>query len=292
MIEVRRVEPGELPEAIDFVIAQNADPARHVAYYGADAAEIRPYIEGLTPPPLQGMFVARESGRLVGVLTLEYEVALARAWIHGPQVDPPTRVDVAAKLYATAAAALPADITMHELYLDSGNEAGAAFARAHGFSLYKDVGILAFPRDALPGLPASEPLTPLRAVDHAAVIALHEQLFPNSYCPGTELVKKTAEHEPVLTAHHEGRLAGYIHLRRDVPGRLAHIEFLGVVEAFRGLGLGGALLRSALRWGFEHPAVASVSLVVEDGNTLAYDIYLRTGFVLERQSRAFRRTLD
>jgi ribosomal protein S18 acetylase RimI-like enzyme len=225
------------------------------------------------------------------VLTLEYEVSLARAWIHGPQVDPPDREGLAHRLYQTAVAALPPGITMHELYFDSRNAAGEVFALSHGFSLYKDVGILVFPRDAAGSLPPVEPLTPLRPEDQAAVIRLHEALFPNTYCPGPELVLKPGEQDQVFTAHHDGRFAGYLHVRRDIPGRLAHIEFLGVEEAVRGLGLGRRLLLGALRWGFEHPEVASVSLVVEDANERAYGIYLRAGFHLERRTRAFRRTL-
>ena len=94
---------------------------------------------------------------------------------------------------------------------------------------------------------------------------------------------KTAEHDNLfLLAELDGNLVGWVTLFRGQQEFRRHTAELGmgVLEAFRGLGIGTALLRYALEWAARHD-VEKVNLGVRASNQRAQVLYRKFGFVEE-----------
>jgi ribosomal protein S18 acetylase RimI-like enzyme len=91
-----------------------------------------------------------------------------------------------------------------------------------------------------------------------------------------------ARDEPQLVAEAAGRIVGWCDVRRETVPVYAHEGMLGmgVLEGWRGRGLGGRLIRATLaaawRAGFER-----VSLSVYGKNERAAALYRKVGFVEE-----------
>jgi RimJ/RimL family protein N-acetyltransferase len=96
-------------------------------------------------------------------------------------------------------------------------------------------------------------------------------------------ITKTAEQGNLfLLAELDGTLVGWVTLFRGGHEFRRHTAELGmgVLRAFRGLGIGTALLRYALEWAARHN-VEKVNLGVRASNQRAQALYRKFGFVEE-----------
>ena len=91
-----------------------------------------------------------------------------------------------------------------------------------------------------------------------------------------------ADHQPHFVADDGGRIVGWCDIRRETVPIYAHEGMLGmgVLDGYRGQGLGERLIRAALddarEAGYER-----VSLSVYAKNTRAAALYRKVGFVVE-----------
>lgn len=86
----------------------------------------------------------------------------------------------------------------------------------------------------------------------------------------------------MLIALAEGRLVGWVTIFRARPEFMRHTAELGmgVVRGYRGIGIGTALMDSALQWA-GHQGLEKVNLGVRAGNKRARALYRKFGFVKE-----------
>jgi ribosomal protein S18 acetylase RimI-like enzyme len=78
-------------------------------------------------------------------------------------------------------------------------------------------------------------------------------------------------------AERDGRVAGFLLVRRREPERIGHIDLLAVAPGEQRQGIGSALLASALA-GFLAAGLATAELMVSSENPSALRLYHRTGF--------------
>lgn len=86
----------------------------------------------------------------------------------------------------------------------------------------------------------------------------------------------------MLTAWADGRVIGILDLRQTIPRRKArHRVLLGmsIREAYRGRGVGRALMERALDWAKAHPDITLVTLEVYAANAPAIALYRKFGFI-------------
>ena len=91
---------------------------------------------------------------------------------------------------------------------------------------------------------------PPRPDDLRQWLPLHHGLFPGSYLSDDEITAAISDDPSlVLTAWLDGQPAGYLVAKDDTATDELYVDYLGVDPAFRGRGLGRALLLHAIRWG-------------------------------------------
>jgi ribosomal protein S18 acetylase RimI-like enzyme len=128
-------------------------------------------------------------------------------------------------------------------------------------------------------LPLGISVRPAETADLAALLALHETLFPSSYLKPSDFAEAVGDASRRLLAccAADGSLLGYLHAKDDAEQPEIYIDYLGVAPEARGQGLGGALLAAALGWG-RALGRPRASLTVREDRAAALALYERSGF--------------
>jgi ribosomal protein S18 acetylase RimI-like enzyme len=280
-VEISVVRRAELTDAhyrefATFVADRNDRPAQHIGYLGREPDDVTAELHELA-----GEFVAvfaRDGTGLVGVLGMEWDTDIERAYLLGPWGD---SADLLDRLYATARAMVPDHIADHEIFCNLANTAVLEFARRHGFGPPREQYILRFDRASLAALPqVTLPL--LTPAHHDRFAALHDRAFPNTHAPAATLLAKG---EPVRVVVEDDRLLGYVILALRPEYDDAQVEYIAVEESARGKGIGARMLTAALHVAFADDRFTHMGLVTN--NPVARRLYEKVGFVLEHEMRSF-----
>ena len=87
----------------------------------------------------------------------------------------------------------------------------------------------------------------------------------------------------LLLAEVDGILAGTTDISHDDKKRIRHVGQLGmsILKEYRGIGVGSALLQTAIDWAKQDPVIEKIGLGVHDTNIAAIGLYKKMGFVEE-----------
>lgn len=284
----RLFQASDLAEVCRFIAGLNHQPEHHIAYFGTKPDEIEYYLlEEQTVPPQESYVLAYLESCLAGVIGLEYDLELLRAWIEGPLISYPDWERLAEILYSRIVDIIPEGINDYELAADTRNKNLERFAENHGYRSSGESALLVFKRFSLGNLPAvsESKVTPAFAGQFQN---LHDKLFPGTYYNGKQLYEKIDETHQVFTASEAGRLQGYVFAYVAPEIGDAYIDFIGVEENDRRRGVGKRLLISALHWIFTFNEVRQVGLSVNVENIAAVNLYQSCGFYYERTLRGYR----
>ena len=124
-----------------------------------------------------------------------------------------------------------------------------------------------------------------RDEDRAAVAAIHDQLFPGSHLPGPRVDE--GRDRRVFVAIRDPDPVGYVAIDRQHDGQ-GYLDFVGVTDDERGLGIGTALAAEACVSAWDAGSVG-VHLTVRTSNVAARRLYERLGFTEERILVPWRR---
>lgn len=277
---------GDEAAVVAYVVAAQADPARHVVYVGSEPISVLADLAAATAWRAR-TFVARDDdGGITGVLTVDVDEDLGRLWWLGPWADDTTT----ARALLAAAADVAGAVREREFAPDARNTALVRLAGELGYRAEEPSAVLVrdlatWPPDDLPDAHTVRPLEPEDRVD---VARLHDHLFAGTHTRGRDLVRDEAT--VVLVTGDDP--VGYIATQEQADATL-YIDFLGVDPAARGRGLGRALIAAAVTRAAAAGA-PSASLTVRMGNRRARALYDSLGFTQERVIAAHRRgfTLD
>ena len=285
-MQIVPVDDTLFKDVVAFVDRHNNDPAQHVTYFGANAAEAEHALQTLREAQLP-LFAALETDQIVGVLGLDYDSEIGRVWVHGPIIAAADWNAVADDLYHAAQAALNQSAD-HEMSFDLENIQGITFAEQRGFEVYGDCYILFVDRSQLATIPAQQ-AEPYRAEFAEQFIALQNSLFPSASTTAQQILKQLDEQHRLLLMTDGDTLLGYIYAVVEPQSGEAFIDFVGVSEAARGRGIGRKLVQAGVHWLFRWPSIENVCLVVRTDNASAYHLYTSAGFKRERTFRALRK---
>jgi ribosomal protein S18 acetylase RimI-like enzyme len=285
-MEYKKMVEQEIEEAVAFVARQQANMETHVPYLDKEPESIR--VSFAEFQPADTALLAREGDRLVGVLGVDADIESHKAWIHGPFVDHADWHGVADAMYKAAKerGVIPAHVVGEEVLGVPEFTRLAEFAARHGFSPVKPSSSLTFQRDKLTNLPEAS-VDDLSAEWHKDFAAMHDEIFPNTYYLGTQLIDLLDERHKALVVIDGGKLAGYVFGKvRQEDG---YIDFLGVADWARRRGHAQRLISAVTRWLLTFPEVKEVTLTMYDDNTAAHALYKALGFVKGLSLQGYRK---
>ncbi len=291
-MKIIRCHPSRFDTLVDFVAAHNPQPEHHIGYFGLTPEDIRLSLRMFNWPFDRAARLAVVGNRIVGVLAVDIDKEIGRAWLYGPLVVGDGWGEAADALYAAAAARLPAGLRDHEMFVDTANANCRAFAVRHGFATHGEWAIYFITPDRLALLP--EAVAEEWDERFAGQLeALHNRLFPNSNYTLTYMRQERAERGALLLMATEGdTLTGYFFGRYEAEAGEGYVDLVGVDESRRRTGLGRRLMLAGLSRLRGAAGLRQVNLSVAVGNEAALALYDALGFVRERDMIAFRRAIQ
>lgn len=303
MFHIRPAADADYDQVRDLLCRLQAAHSHHIGYHGETETEIADELSTLRFPEFTTV-ATDDAGHIRGVLSVDIDRSLGRAWWYGPYVDVPAEHPAADRiwsrtadaLYDTASGALRG-VTDTELYGHVEHCRLADFARRHGFPAGEYSSVLMLDGVDLVrmvGAVADEhamhigefPTPPTESTVAAAFIRLHDELFPNTYLSAATLLAGDPEHT-VIAATDDGRLIGYA-----VGSAQPHdyfIDFVGVATEFRGRGIGTALVTTLVqRLADQHGARSAACAVVAGGNEPSRRMFRGLGFVPHKELVSYR----
>ena len=287
-----RQAPADWPALAPFLHSWNRRPDGGVhclhAANGPDAAAHAAELAALAPEEA-AFWTATEGERIVAVFGCEFDPALGRAWMRGPLADrPEVLASLLPVVQATVQSALPR-ATQFEAFPAADDASLNEWYAAAGYAPLQIHAALRAETRGWPEPPAS--VTPARAADLAAVLALHDELFPATYLGASAFGRAldAADCALLVAREGDGLPVGYLYVEEHPADREAYVHFVGVDASQRGRGFAQALLGAAARWGAEH-GWPHVALTVREDRPGARRLYQRAGFVEVSTGRHWRKT--
>lgn len=288
VLRIIRCHPSRLDQLVAFVAAHNAAPEHHIGYFGLSADDVRQSILMLNLRYDRGFRLALRGNHLVGVMGVDFDRELGRAWLYGPLVSDPEWVAVADALYDAAQKGIPAGIVEQQLFIDAANRHGGEFAARHGFDEHGAWAIYFITPERMDALPAAA-AEPWDAAYADQLAALHDELFPGSNYTLSFMLSELAKGGILLLLTDNGRLAGYFFGRAEPKSGEAYVDLLGVAADYRRQGLGRQLVLAGLNALRPMPDLRQVNLSVAAGNMAAMNLYDALGFIKERDMVAWQK---
>jgi ribosomal protein S18 acetylase RimI-like enzyme len=286
----------ELSDVLTFIAAQQAHPDRRITYVGTDADGIEAELNGLEPSWATTARVLRDDAGITGAVIAEWDDDLGRAWILGPWVvgDGDSWMAAAVTLLEAALSQLPPNVTRCETCGDIGNHRLADLAATLGWTATEPHHLLVADADVVAAWPAAVGglMTSLRAVarrDIAAIAALHDLEFPDTYASATELVHGHYDGSRLVLVADDGHrgVVGYVAGEVHADGE-GFVDFVAVDPATRGAGVGRQLVMAATRRLLDRSPLGRVGLTVQDHRLPARGLYEQLGFRSDGSLIAYR----
>ncbi len=273
---------------LEFVSAHNPAGEHHIGYFGVTPEDIRQSVLMLNLRYNRGFRLALEGTRLIGVMGVDFDKEIGRAWLYGPIVIADDWAAVADALYAAVSPVLPVTVREHEIFVDAENVNCRAFAERHAFTNQGEMAIYYITPERLAALPEQ---TAEAWDDRFAdpLVALHDRLFPRSNYTLNYMLAERDKGATLLMLTDGDTLAGYFFGRVESESGEAYVDLVGVDPAFHGRGLGRRLMLAGLAQLRAMPNLHQVNLTVEAGNLPAMRLYESLGFARERGMVAFRK---
>jgi ribosomal protein S18 acetylase RimI-like enzyme len=293
MIYITKMNELTFEEAVNFIARNQSVREHHIGYFGITAEEIRTYITEPEVDWRENTRLAYEGENLVGVIMVDYDAEIKRAWIHGPIVEHHEWQGVADKLFAELIThSIPDSITELELYGESHNLNLKTFAERLGFIRTKPSCVLGFPRKQWGLLPEIEGQA-ISEEYYDAFQALHAKLFPGTYYTGAQILDMRDHTNAVFIESENQTLLGFIRGKLEEETQQGYIDFVGVKESFRRKGIGKNLVLAILHWLFRSFAqINVVTLTVYETNVPAVKLYTTLGFDRIRSLQGYRKNRE
>lgn len=273
---------------VAFIADLNGNAGDHIGYFDTAADDIARALRELTLPVEEGFRLAIQDGQIVGVLGIEADPEIGRAWIYGPLVQHPLWQAIADQLYAAALPAIPPGIGQQQIFCDGRNRNCRDFAARHGFALLNESANMTLSRADLGRVPPAT-AAPIEERYFDQFRTLHPRLMPNTYFTAQQILDRLGTDSHLLMATQEGELAGYVYFQAGPGVTEGYIDFVAVAETARERGIGAKLVAAAVHSAFGWPDIELIRLTVNTSNAPALRLYERLGFLRERTMMGFVR---
>jgi ribosomal protein S18 acetylase RimI-like enzyme len=288
-LKIFSLTDSNLEQGIDLITRLNKRPEHKISYFGESQEEIAEDLKVSQPPDGYGFIAAVPNNGFCGLFGVELDKELGRSWLLGPFVDHEKWDVIADQLYDAIQESLPGEVANQELFFPEENTRVYEFALRHGFEFYSAGAVLTLDAGKKVDLPGDAGQD-LDVKYSSQFMDLHEDLFPNTYYSGKQLLKLAEDDDKCLLVHQvDDSIAGYIFIQARESAREGYIDFIGVDKSFRRHGIGRRLAASGINWAFQFPLVEKITLTVKPDNTPAIQLYHNLGFKTQSVSQAYRK---
>jgi ribosomal protein S18 acetylase RimI-like enzyme len=216
-----------------------------------------------------------EADNLICVATAQAALVVEhtpqRAWIRGPLGD----VHQQRTLWDALLPMLPTSIDTIDVFPDQAATTIIDTWQQLGFQTRNTVHIMQL--DSIPTGHWQDAFTTITPDDSAALQALHNDHFSNSWGTINDMLAPHPHHHLALSRTAHGVINGYVWLRYDPLDRRATIEYIAVATPYHRQGIGQQLVAHAIAWAHRHQAQI-MSLTVDAQREAAYALYTANGF--------------
>lgn len=277
--------PDQGEQALDLILARQADHTTACAYLGTDPEGVRAELDDLDVPWRESLRVALRDGQVVAAVLVEHDEETGRSWVHGPwAADDRAWDEHAGALLDAAIAQTPETVDDHEVSAAPAHQQLAALAQARGW--HRSQVNIAYVARSDAGWPEPSPhARPAAPQDLPALAVIHEEAFPGTYATARQLVEDEGRTTVVL--EQDGEVVGYASAEVQADGE-GYLDFIALAPQARGQGLAGALLARIGRDVLAASAAASVNLTVTQDNRPAVRLYEAFGFVRDAELVGYR----
>jgi ribosomal protein S18 acetylase RimI-like enzyme len=289
MPTISRMQPTQIEQAAAFMAQFQHNPTTHLGFAGPQAEQIAQTWRELEFPIEQQFALAFEADQLIGLIGLEQISDTGRAFLWGPIALGEHRFELADALLAELLPELQAHVTMIDIFCNLQNQFVRDWAARQQFYQRNTHAILSYKRSQLTEHVTTGDVEILPAELHAAFCELHDQLFPQTYYSGSQILERINHDRQVFIVRDAGQLLGYIYAERQPEFAEAGIEFVGVAPAARGRGIAAKIMQHCLAWIFSVETIQELELVVDQDNPSALKVYERAGFTLLHEMISLRR---
>lgn len=289
MIEIIPCQ-NRFDELVNFITDLNSKGEHHIGFFGEGEADVRASLAECLIPPAEGFMMAYEGDLLVGILGVDADPEISRAWLFGPLIDHVDWHSIADQLYASVLPLIPSTICDRDLFCDVQNIHVDKFAARHGFPLSSENAVLVLERDKYtPSARRTSQVVPYQDRYFDRLEKLHRELFPNAYFTARQMTDKLDENHQLFLAVENDHLLGYHFCKIEPESESGYVDFIGTDASARGRGIGADLLASGLDWMLTAVSTKKINLTVNADNAAALRLYETFGFVTARVMRGYRK---
>lgn len=291
MIKIQR--PSILNDVAAFIARLNSYQEHHIGYCGKKLDDIYNTLEENfgDVPARDAFFIATEGNKIVGACGFDADIERGRAEVWGPFIDHVNSMEIAKMLWETMIVEIPDPIQTIYLFPERRNETVIKLANTLSFDFVSKETILTCTNQSFRGIGNDNVIT-LSSEHYSFLVELHDQIFPDTYLSGEEMVKEISEQSIAFgVVDKDSNLLGYLYAEAEPEFGEGSIEFFGVNPASRNKGVGSSLLAKGVEWLFTFPSIEKVSLCVESDNTSAIRLYRSIGFEIEHQLTFYEKKL-
>jgi ribosomal protein S18 acetylase RimI-like enzyme len=291
MITIKRMNESNFNQAVNFISSLQSINNQYIGYFGITPEEIDPYIKQLEPGWKETSLLAYDGEEMIGLMIIEYDLELQRAWIHGPMVTHNNWQGIAEELYLNAIQKIiPEGIKDFELFGHKTNENLREFALKNGFKPSDPSAYLVYKRENQNDVVnIQDPhIMDLNEQYYSSVEKLHDKMWPTSYYSGKQIIEKLDERTKIFIDTDGKKLRGYIRGSVEPGGKEGYIGFVSVDESERRQGIGIRLVNVMTYWLLSSFDIESIGLNVYDTNIAALNLYKKAGYEHVRSVQGYR----
>lgn len=278
LVTFTTMKEKDVQNVASFIAQLNNIEQSHIGYCGKDSKEIANALrEDITDVNYTESFVcAYENNQLIGILGFDADLEDESAEIWGPFVIE-NKWQIANSLWESMSELLPQNITTIYMFPNYKNKNVRHLAQTLDFHEHSHHAILTAYKKGFLKLPKVD-ITELTENYYKDMKQLHDNVFPNTYYSGEQIINRLNDNRKVLIITKQNQLLGYIYVEAEPKFGDGSIEFFAVQKTERNKGLGEKLLIIALKWLFTFETIQSVTLTVDSSNIGAIKLYEKVGF--------------
>ncbi|QNO13666.1 GNAT family N-acetyltransferase [Alkalicella caledoniensis] len=267
-----------------FLSEMNSLPEYHIGYCGTNQEEI--YNTIIKDPELLKSFIIVKKGeKIISALGYDFYDETIELW--GPFIREEYNTEMTTTLWAKMLTKLPKEVKYILGYCNEKN--------------FKCITWLVDKKFDLSGKHTVLQIDPQSHKDSAGFhllkdeyfkdfVVLHNNLFPNTYYTGMQILNKLDDNNAVLVETIDSSLVGYAFVTQDSL-KNGNVEFIGVNPRYQKKGIGYKLMNGALDW-FKLKKSREVILSVNANNTQAINLYKKVGFTIKDEMCSYRFKLE